>query len=65
MYRADAFTPFNLNLSARTGSARACARDCQNRHIISGYKVNKEVLDILYNHSYLLGFYSLFNLCLL
>jgi len=32
MYRADAFTPFNLNLSARTGSARACARDRQNRH---------------------------------
>ena len=32
MHRADAFTPFNLNLSARTGSARACARDRQNRH---------------------------------
>jgi hypothetical protein len=37
MYRANAFTPFNLNLSARTGSARACARDCQNRHIYRFY----------------------------
>jgi hypothetical protein len=33
MHRADAFTPFNLNPSARTGSARACARDRQNRHV--------------------------------
>jgi hypothetical protein len=24
MHRADAFTPYNLNASARTGSARAC-----------------------------------------
>jgi hypothetical protein len=32
---------------------------------ISGRKADKEVLDILYNRSYLLGFYSLFNLCLL
>jgi len=32
MHRADAFTPCNLNTSARTGSARACARDRQNRH---------------------------------
>jgi hypothetical protein len=32
MHRADAFTPFNLTTSARTGSARACARDRQNRH---------------------------------
>ena len=32
MHRADAFTPFNLNPSARTGSARACACDRQNRY---------------------------------
>jgi hypothetical protein len=25
MHRADAFTPYNLNTSARTGSARACS----------------------------------------
>jgi hypothetical protein len=32
---------------------------------INRYKADKEVIDILYNYSYLLGFYSLFNLCLL
>jgi hypothetical protein len=32
---------------------------------ISGREADKEVLDILYSYSYLLGFYSLFNLCLL
>jgi hypothetical protein len=32
---------------------------------ISGREAGKEVLDILYSRSYLLGFYSLFNLCLL
>jgi lipid-A-disaccharide synthase-like uncharacterized protein len=32
---------------------------------ISKYKADKEVLNILYNYSYLLGFYSLFNLYLL
>jgi hypothetical protein len=32
MHRADAFTPLYSNTSTRTGSARACARDRQNRH---------------------------------
>jgi hypothetical protein len=45
MHRADAFTPFNLTTSARTGSARACARDRQNRHnpyeVPSTYLINK------------------------
>jgi hypothetical protein len=49
MYRADAFTPFNLNLSARTGSARACARDRQNRHITPPFKrARPERLSIFY-----------------
>ena len=32
---------------------------------ISGRKAGEEVLDILHSFSRLLGFYSLFNLCLL
>ena len=32
---------------------------------ISGHEAGEEVLDILYSLSRLLGFYSLFNLCLL
>ena len=32
---------------------------------ISGREAGEEVLNILHSRSYLLGFYSLFNLCLL
>jgi hypothetical protein len=32
---------------------------------VSGREAGEEVLDILYSRSRLLGFYSLFNLCLL
>ena len=33
--------------------------------LFSKYKAGEEVLNILYSRSYLLSFYSLFNLCLL